>query len=197
MTEEELLREHDEIRALNAHSRGVSLLCGVEVDIRVNRRLDCSDAFLERCDIVVASVHSAFQRSQAEQTARLIAAMEHPSVDIVAHPTGRKIGKREGYEIDLGAVIDAAIRTGTALEVSAQPDRLDLNDDAVREAVKRGVMLAIDTDAHHANQLELMHFGVATARRGWAPPHLILNAKPREELLRWLQERRTRALAQP
>ena len=193
LTEDELRAEHALIRRLNETARGVRVLCGVEVDIRVNRRLDCSDAFLSECDVVVASIHSAFQRGRAEQTARLVAAIEHPGVDIIGHPTGRMLGKRLGYEIDLGAVLDAAARTGTALEVSAQPERLDLNDDAIRAAVARGVMLAINTDAHHRDQLALMRFGVATARRGWAPRQLVLNTKSRDQIVRWLRERRARA----
>lgn len=193
LTEDELREEHQTIRALQPSFPGTRLLCGVEVDIRADRRLDCSDAFLESCDVVVASIHSAFQRGREEQTARLIAAIEHPSVDVICHPTGRLLGKRAGYEIDLTAVLDAAARTGTAIEVNAQPDRLDLNDDAVRAAVQRGVTLVIDTDAHHHDQLDLMRYGVATARRGWAPPELVLNTRPLDGLLGWLRERRARA----
>ncbi len=194
LTEDELRQEHARIRELQASFPETRLLCGVEVDIRVDSRLDCSDEFLASCDVVVASIHSAFQRSREEQTARLIAAIEHPYVDIICHPTGRLIGKRAGYDIDLGAVLETAARTGTAIEVNAQPDRLDLNDDAIRAAVQHGVMLVIDTDAHHHDQLDLMRYGVATARRGWAPPELVLNTRPLDDLLRWLRERRERAL---
>lgn len=189
LTEEEFEEQHARIRALRGSFPGTHLLCGVEVDIRVDRRLDCSDAFLETCDIVVASIHSALQRPAAEQTARLIAAMENPNVDIIAHPTGRLLGKRPGYEIDLAAVLDAAVRTQTAIEINGQPERLDLNGDGVRAAVERGVMLVINTDAHHADQLAQMRYGVATARRGWAPPHLVLNTWSSGDLLGYLKRK--------
>ncbi len=193
MTEDELRASYGEIRSRQAEFPSLRLLCGVEVDIRVDGRLDCSDAFFAECDIVVASIHSAFTRGPAEQTARLIAAIEHPYVDVIAHPTGRLLGRREGYEVDLGAVLDAAARTGTAIEVSAQPDRLDLGADGVRAAVERGVMLAINTDAHHHDQFVQLRYGVATARRGWAPPELVLNTRARDELIGWLRDRRHRA----
>ncbi|HWO94098.1 MAG TPA: DNA polymerase/3'-5' exonuclease PolX [Dehalococcoidia bacterium] len=195
MTEDELRAEHAAIRRAQAMVPTTRLLCGVEVDIRVDSRLDCSDDFLAECDVVVASIHSAFQRSAADQTARLIAAIEHPCVDIVGHPTGRMLGKRRGYDIDLAAVLDAAARTGTALEVNAQPNRLDLPADAIRAAVERGVMLAINTDAHEAQQLGQTRLGIGTARRGWVPSDLVLNALPLEGLLAWLRERRSRAAA--
>ncbi len=108
MTEDELRKEHAEIRKLNAATRRVRPHCGVEADIRVDRRLDCGDDLLRACDAVVASIHSAFQRGRTDQTARLIVAIQHSFVDIIAHPTGRCIGKRDGYEIDLGALLDAA-----------------------------------------------------------------------------------------
>jgi len=186
LTEEEFRKQHEEIRSLQPRFPRVRLLCGVEVDIHVDKRLDCSDDFLAACDVVVASIHSALEQPAEMQTARLIAAMENPNVDIIAHPTGRLLGKRPGYGLDLTALLDAAVRTGTAIEINAQPERLDLNADAVRAAVERGVMLVINTDAHHQSQLPLMRFGVATARRGWAPSDLVLNTRPLGELLRWL-----------
>lgn len=193
MTEDELREAHERLAQLQPEFPKLRLLRGVEVDIRADGTLDCSDAFLEGCEVVVASIHSALQRSAEEQTARLIAAMEHPCVDVIGHPTGRIIGKRPGYQIDLGAVLDAAARTGTAIEVSAQPGRLDLDADAVRAAVERGVMLAINTDAHDARQFGLLRYGVGTARRGWAPAEHVLNARSVEGLLAWLRERRAKA----
>jgi DNA polymerase (family 10) len=190
LSEDEFREQHARIRALQSSFPGTRLLCGVEVDIRVDCTLDCSDEFLDECDVVVASVHSALQRSREEQTARLIAAMENPRVDIIAHPTGRLLGRRPGYEIDLGAVLEAAARTKTAVEVNGQPERLDLNGDAVRAAVERGVTIVVNTDAHHADQLAHMRFGVATARRGWATPASVLNTLPAADLLRWLRDRR-------
>ena len=169
----------------------MQLLCGVEVDIHIDERLDCSDAFLESCDIVVASIHSALQKPVSVQTSRLIAAINNPHVDAIAHPTGRLLGKRPGYEIDLGAVLDALARTGTAIEVSGQPQRLDLDADGIRAAVERGVMLVLNTDAHAADQIEgLMRYAVGTARRGGAGPHNVLNTRDSEGLRRWLSYRK-------
>jgi DNA polymerase (family 10) len=189
LTEDEFREQHARIRALQASFPGTRLLCGVEVDIRADATLDCSDDFLDECDIVVASIHSALHRSREEQTARLVAAMENPRVDIIAHPTGRLTGRRPGYDIDLGAVLDAAARTKTALEVNGQPERLDLNGDAVRAAMERGVTIVVNTDSHHADQLAHMRFAVATARRGWATPASVLNAGGAAEVVRWLKDR--------
>jgi DNA polymerase (family 10) len=187
LTQDELRDEHERIRSLQADFPDTRLLCGVEVDIHVDARLDCSDEFLASCDVVVASIHSSLQKSSDVQTARLLAAIENPHVDVIGHPTGRLLGKRAGYEFDLGAVLDAAARTGTALEVSGQPERLDLDSDAVRAAVDRGVMLCLNTDAHAAAQIgDLMRYAVGNARRGWAPRELVLNALSYEELMQWL-----------
>src|SRR5438132_1290295 len=188
LTEDELRAEHDQLRALQASYPDMRLLCGVEVDIHIDERLDCSDAFLESCDIVVASIHSAMQKPSAVQTGRLLAAINNPHVDVIAHPTGRLLGKRPGYEIDLVAVLDALARTGTAIEVSGQPERLDLDADAVRAAVERGVMLVLDTDAHAHDQIAgLMRYAVGTARRGGATAESVLNTRDYDALRRWLE----------
>ena len=188
LTEDELRDEHaPDPRRSRAHSRTIEVLCGVEVDIHVDERLDCSDAFLESCDIVVASIHSAFQKSAEVQTGRLLAAIRNPHVDVIAHPTGRLLGKRPGYDVDLAAVLDEAARTGTAMEVSGQPERLDLDADAIRAAMDRGVMLVLNTDAHAHQQVgELMRYAVGTARRGWASSERILNTRDAAGLRRWL-----------
>lgn len=188
LTEDELQAEHVQIRALQPQFPTMRLLCGVEVDIHIDKRLDCSDAFLAQCDVVVASIHSALVKPVDVQTSRLIAAIENPHVDVIAHPTGRLLGKRPGYDIDLAAVLDACARTGTAIEVSGQPERLDLNADAIRAAVARGVMLVLNTDAHAHGQMEaLMPYAVGTARRGGAGPANVLNTRSVEELERWLR----------
>lgn len=187
LTEDELRSEHDQIRHLQASYPSMRLLCGVEVDIHIDQRLDCSDAFLESCDIVVASIHSALQKPAAVQTARLIAAINNPHVDAIAHPSGRLLGKRPGYEIDLVAILDALARTGTAVEVSGQPERLDLDADAIRAAVERGVMLVLNTDAHAAEQIGgLMRYAVGTARRGGATAQSVLNTRDYAALRAWL-----------
>jgi DNA polymerase (family 10) len=188
LQEGELRDEHDQIRALQSAYPDMQLLCGVEVDIHIDERLDCSDEFLASCDIVVASIHSALQKPAAVQTGRLLAAINNPHVDVIAHPTGRLLGKRPGYEIDLGAVLDALARTGTAIEVSGQPERLDLDADAIRAAVERGVMLVLNTDAHAHDQIAgLMRYAVGTARRGGATAESILNTRDLDGLLRWLK----------
>lgn len=193
LTEAELREAHVQIRDVQASFPDIDVLCGVEVDIHVDERLDCSDAFLESCDIVVASIHSALQKSSEVQTGRLLAAMRNPHVDVIAHPTGRLLGKRPGYELDLPAVLDEAARTGTALEVSGQPERLDLDADAIRAAVDRGVMLVLNTDAHAHQQIaDLMRYAVGTARRGWAPPSAILNTRDANSLRRWLESPKPR-----
>jgi len=188
LQEFELRDEHSLIRAVQAEFPQMQLLCGVEVDIHIDQRLDCSDEFLASCDIVVASIHSALQKPASVQTARLIAAIENPHVDVIAHPTGRLLGKRPGYEIDLGAVLDACARTGTAIEVSGQPERLDLDADGIRAAIERGVLLVLNTDAHAHDQIAgLMRYAVGTARRGGATAESILNTRDYESLRRWLE----------
>ncbi|MBV9582597.1 MAG: DNA polymerase/3'-5' exonuclease PolX [Chloroflexi bacterium] len=187
LTEDELRAEHTQIRALQPEYPSMRLLCGVEVDIHIDERLDCSDVFLESCDVVVASIHSALQKPREVQTARLIAAIENPHVDAIAHPTGRLLGKRPGYEIDLSAVLDALARTGTAIEVSGQPQRLDLDADGIRAAIDRGVLLLLNTDSHAADQVGgLMRYAVGTARRGGATAEHIVNTRHIDALLRWL-----------
>jgi DNA polymerase (family 10) len=187
LREDELRDEHDQMRALQSSYPEMRLLCGVEVDIHIDERLDCSDEFLESCDIVVASIHSALQKPASVQTGRLLAAINNPHVDVVAHPTGRLLGKRPGYEIDLGAVLDALARTGTAIEVSGQPERLDLDSDAIKAAIERGVMLVLNTDAHAHDQIGgLMRYAIGTARRGGATAESILNTRDYDRLRRWL-----------
>jgi DNA polymerase (family X) len=145
-----------------------TLLAGAEVDILRDGSLDYSDELLVQLDVVVASVHASHRLSAADQTARVCAAMENPNVDILGHPTGRLIGRRRPNPIDMEAVIGKAVETGTVLEVSGQPHRLDLSDVNVRLAVEAGARLAVDTDAHSVAALDYMRFGVMNARRGWA-----------------------------
>jgi DNA polymerase (family X) len=187
LTEDELRAAHEQIRGLQASFPNMQLLCGVEVDIHVDHRLDCGDAFLSECDVVVASIHSALQKPAEVQTARLLAAIENPHVDVIAHPTGRLFGRRPGYEIDLMAVLEACARTGTAIEVSGQPERLDLDADGIRAALSRGVLLVLNTDSHAQEQVgDLMRYALGTARRGWATASSIVNTRPYASLREWL-----------
>jgi len=184
------LRErNEEIRSLNEKMDGFSILAGMEVDILADGRLDYPDEVLEELDLVIAAIHSGFKQRVTE---RLIAAMKHPLVQIVAHPTGRLISKREGYEVDLEKVLEVAQETGTALEINAYYDRLDLSDLNAQKAAGMGIKLAIGTDAHQIDQLRLMKLGVGVARRGWLEKKDILNAWPLEKLRAFLRAKRER-----
>jgi DNA polymerase (family 10) len=154
-----------------------TLLVGCEVDILKDGSLDYSDELLAELDVVVASVHAGHRLSEADQTKRVCEAMRNPHVHILGHPTGRMIGVREPRPLDIEQVVATAIETGTVLEVSAQPNRLDLRDTHVRLAVQAGARLSIDTDAHSTDALAYIPFGVMNARRGWAPPELVVNTR--------------------
>jgi DNA polymerase (family 10) len=175
-----------EIRALNASGGGPRLLTGIELNIANDGSLDFDDDFLASLDVVVASVHSGFNQSRETLTERTLAGLYNPHVDIVAHPTGRIIGRREPFAIDIQAVIEAAAETGTALELNSYPDRLDLRDEHLRLARGAGVKIAIDTDAHAVDQLGFMFYGVATADRAWLGPSDVVNAMGLQDLLAWL-----------
>jgi DNA polymerase (family X) len=190
--EKKLRQQMVAIEKLNRHLTGITVLKGAEVNINKDGTLDIDDETLALLDVVGVAVHSHFNLSREEQTRRIIRAMENPHADILFHPTGRVLQKREPYELDIDAVIAAAKRTGTVLEVDAYPDRLDLKDDHVRKTIAAGVPLVIDTDAHSVGHLHYQHFGVATARRGWATKADILNAKPLDGFLASLKDRRQR-----
>ena len=161
----------------------ITILCGSECDIRANGDMDYPDEILAQLDWVVASVHSAMGQDQATMTARIIKAMEHPSVSIIGHLTTRLLGQREPVEFDLEAVLQAARNTGTALEINASPERLDLKDTHAYRARELGVPLVINTDSHHHTHLDKRRFGVAVARRAWCRPEDIQNTMSREEFL--------------
>ena len=187
LDEKRLAKQGKEIDRLNAATRGFRVLKGTECDILKDGSMDLSDAALASLDFVGGSVHSHFNLSEEAQTARVIAAMKNPHVDCIFHPTGRVIGQRPPYAIDMLAVLKAARATGTAMEIDAYPDRSDLRDEHVRMAVKLGVKLIIDTDAHHPSHLRYLDLGVAIARRGWAEKKDVLNARQLKELLAWLK----------
>jgi len=190
LDEKKLAKQGREIDAVNRKlekaGKKFHILKGTECDILKDGSLDLDDAALKRLDVVGASVHSLFRLSRAEQTARIIRAMENPHVDIIFHPTGRVLKQRDPYELDMEEIIKAAKTTGTALEIDAFPDRLDLNDVHVRMAVKAGVKLVIDTDAHRPEHLRFLDLGVAVARRGWATKKDVLNTRPLKDLKKWL-----------
>jgi DNA polymerase (family 10) len=191
--EKRLLEQAEVIHKLNQTLRGFRVLAGAEVNTRKDGSLDVADAALAKLDVVGAAVHTHFHQGRAEMTRRVIRAMENPHVDILFHPTARSIGHREPVDLDIDAVIAAAVRTGTVLEIDAMPDRLDLRDEYVRKAVDAGVLLAIDSDAHQTGHLAYADaLGVAVARRGWARKSDVVNALPVTKCLARLKGGRTR-----
>ncbi|MDD4903265.1 MAG: DNA polymerase/3'-5' exonuclease PolX [Candidatus Bipolaricaulis sp.] len=167
----------DAITNLNKTLRGFHVLTGIEVNVQADGSLDLADEILAQLDVVIAAVHSHFRQSRAEMTARLVRAVSHEHVDILAHPTGRKIGERPPCDADWDAVFAAAAKAGTAFEINANPIRLDLSADLVRRAVDAGCRLAIGSDAHAPEHFDFLRLGVLTARRGWAEAGSIANTR--------------------
>jgi len=172
---ERLLEQREEIAQVNQRVKGITVLSGTEVDILSDGSVDFPDDILEQLDVVVASIHSGFQQSVDKITGRILSAIRNPHVDIIGHPTGRLLGTRPAYDVDLEAVMAAAADTGTALEINAYHERLDLNDINARRAANMGVKLTISTDSHHVDQMWTMELGVRTARRAWLTPGDVLN----------------------
>jgi DNA polymerase (family 10) len=192
MHAEQVLRMVGEVRALNKTLKGFRVLAGCEVDIKGDGSLDFPDEILRQLDLVLVSVHSRFKMSQEEMTARIVRAVQHPLVHILGHPTGRLIGERAAYEVDMEAVLKAAQAAGTAIEINASPSRLDLNDLHARRAKELGIPIAISTDAHAIAQLDYMRFGVSVARRAWLTPEDVLNTLPARQLYSWLEKKRAK-----
>lgn len=186
LDEDELLDQANKAGELS-DKLGMRVLSSAEVNIMKDGTLDIANNVLDKLDIVGAAIHSQFALPVEIQTERLVKAAKNPSVDILFHPTGRLINKREGYPVDIEKVIDVALDTGTALEIDAHYDRLDLKDEYVRMAVQKGVKLTIDSDAHHPVHYAYLVFGIAQARRGWATAKDVLNTLPAEDLLSMLK----------
>jgi DNA polymerase (family X) len=182
VTPDELKRQIERIEELNPELEGFRLLAGSEVNVLPDGALDYEDELLERLDWVVASVHTSFRMAEREMTKRMVTAIENPLVDAIGHPTGRMLGRREGYAVDLDGLIEAAARTGTFLEVNANPNRRDLDDVNVRAAGQAGVRIVIDSDAHGTDTLANLRYGVATGRRGWLSAAEVANTLPWREL---------------
>ncbi len=187
LTPEQLDQKIEAVAAINETLEGFTILMGTEVDIRADGKLDYPNELLAKCDVVVASVHMAQQQKERAITGRLVTAIENENVDIIGHPTGRIIGRRDPYEVDMQAVLEAATRTGTAMEINAYPSRLDLNDAWSKTAKEFGVKMAIDSDAHDPEHLGVMKYGVNVARRGWLEKKDLLNALSLHDLLRVLK----------
>ena len=175
-----------EIDDVNGDLRGITVLKGIEVDILEDGSLDLPDSVLAKLDLVVCAVHGGFGLPRARQTARVLKALCNPHVSILAHPTGRLIGEREAYELDMLAVMRKAKRLGVALELNAHPDRLDLNDVHCRMAKDEGVLVSIGSDAHGVDGFDVLRYGMGQARRGWLESSDVLNTRPLAELRRWL-----------
>lgn len=185
---ERLAEQRLEIDGLLGESP-VRLLAGSEVEVHRDGRLDFDDAILAGLDLVVASLHSGLRQSSEEFTERLLATIRNPHTDIIAHPTGRLVERRQGADIDWPPVYAAARETATVLEINSDPMRLDMDDVHARGALEAGCLLSIDSDAHHPSSLSLVRFGIGVARRAWVEPQQVVNTWPLDDLLAWLRDR--------
>lgn len=177
MDETRIKLQMKKIEELNNDITNMTIFKGLEVNINSDGKLDVKDEILEEIDIVIASIHSGFRQEKDKLTGRIISAMENEHVNIIAHPTGRKIHKRKPYELDMDKIFEKSVDTNTYLEINSQPERLDLKDVYVRKALEAGCQLVINTDAHSVNNLSDIEYGIATARRGWAEKDDIINSK--------------------
>src|SRR5918996_1677105 len=182
-----LEQQAEAIAALNESTKGMRVLSGVEVDIRADGTVDLDDESLAERDWVMASIHSGFDQPRERITKRLIAALENPHVDCIGHPTGRKLNRRDPYDIDFEAVLEGALETGTFLEINSQPDRLDLIDTHARAAAQAGVGVVVSTDAHRVHELTNLELGVAQARRGWLSADHVVNTRSWRDVQRMLR----------
>jgi len=185
---EQILNKMIEVREVNEKVQGIEILMGSEVDILKEGSLDYPDSILEKLDVVIASVHSGFHMKESEMTKRIIKAVENHFVHIIGHPTGRLLGRRDPYAVNMDAIIDAAAENRKSLEINAYPDRLDLKDVHVRKAKEKGVMITINTDAHSIPDMQHMKYGIYIARRGWLIKEEVLNTLSLSELMNWLKK---------
>jgi len=172
------------IRAANEQIGSITIMAGIEVDILADGELDLSDDVLEQMDVVVASIHSAFNQEPQQMTDRLLRALDNKNVSILGHPTGRLLLRRDAYSFDMNAILKSALQNKVAMELNAYPDRLDLNDVHLRMARERGVKIVINTDAHHTSHFEKIKYGILQARRAWLTPADVLNTLPEKEFRR-------------
>ncbi|MBU5593626.1 DNA polymerase/3'-5' exonuclease PolX [Amphibacillus sp. MSJ-3] len=192
LNETRLSKQREEIERLRQLYPEISILAGVEMDILPDGRLDFDDDFLQEMDFVIAAIHSSFNQSEEEIMNRLNLAMENPYVKLIAHPTGRIIGKREGYQVNLDHLIDKAKETNTILELNANPKRFDLSAEWVKKAQDKGVKIAINTDAHNKDSLDFMKQGVRVARRGWLKPETVVNTWSLDKLQAFFSKKENR-----
>ena len=187
LDDERALKHIEKIRKADDEIKGIKIFAGIEVDILADGELDLSDAVLKEMDVVIASVHSAFNQEAPKMTERLLRAVNHPHVSIIGHPTGRILLRRDAYAFDMEAVLESATRNKVAMELNAYPDRLDLCDRHLRMAKERGVKIVINTDSHHTSHMEKIRYGVLQARRAWLTPADVLNTQGAKEFARALK----------
>jgi DNA polymerase (family 10) len=189
LDESRLLKQIEEIDRINEKLKDFQILKGTEVDILTGGKLDLPDKVLEKLDFVVAAIHSGFKQEKEKMTKRIVRALENPFVHCLAHPSGRLLGARAPYEVDIDQVMEAAKKYGKALEINATLERLDLDDIHSRKAKEMGIKLAIGTDSHHLDQLWMISLGVGVARRGWLETPDLLNTFSLKEILKWCRQR--------
>jgi DNA polymerase (family 10) len=193
LSTDDILRQHELVDELNAQLRGFRILKGIESDILADGSLDYPDEVLATFDFVVASVHSRFRLGKVEQTARIVKAVSNPFTTILGHITGRLLLRRPGYEVDVGAILEACAEHGVAIEVNSNPNRMELDWRWHRRALELGCLLSINPDAHSIRELSLMRWGVRLARKGGVPKERVLNAMSRARLLQHLKKRKRRS----
>jgi DNA polymerase (family 10) len=182
-------KEIDKINSkLKTQNSKFKILKGCEANILNDGSIDIKDEALKKLDFVIAGIHSNFKMPKEKMTERIIRAMKNPNVDIISHPTGRIIQRRDEYQIDFEKILKAAKETGTILEINSYPERLDLNDQNIRRAKEAGVKMVINTDSHHRDQMRFIEYGIAQARRGWAEKKDIINCWPLEKMLKFLKK---------
>lgn len=191
LTMERLMEQKKEIDEINKRLTGFRIFQSTEVDIRSDGTLDFTDDILEKLDLVVASIHSGFKQSKEQLTGRMVAAINNPYVSIIGHPSGRLIGERDAYELDMEKVLKAAGKTGTAFEINSYPLRLDLNDTFAKRAKEMGIPIVISTDTHTIDQFDFMSYGVSIARRAWLEKKDVVNTLGPDMLLKKLKPHRT------
>jgi len=187
LNEEKIMEEMKEIQKVNSRTRGFRVFMGAEVDIRSDSTLDLPDEILGQLDVVVASIHSGFRQSKEQLTRRLVSAIRNPYVSVIAHPTGRLIGERDAYDVDMERVFTTLKESGKAVEMNAYPLRLDINDTLARKAREMNIPVAISTDTHVLTQFDSMVYGVSMGRRGWLEKNDVLNTLHAKNLLEWLK----------
>lgn len=188
LDEKRLAEEIKLIDETNKKLSGFKILKGTEIDIRSDGKLDLADEALAGLDIVVASIHSGFKQTEEQITKRILSAIRNPYVSVIAHPTGRLIGERDAYAVDMEAVLKEAARYGVAMEINAYPLRLDLNDLHIKMAKQYNVPIVINTDTHVKSQYDFMTYGISVARRGWVEKKDVLNTLPYDQLIRRLKD---------